>query len=1101
MTYSIQASTINPQELLPLREQGMLVVIDPSIADSQHLAAGVLAGATVLQLDPDRDGIVQIDRYLQCDRRFTSLHILCHGAPGSLYLGSSKLTLDNLEQYAANLQQWGQGNTGDREIFLYGCQVAKTARGCEFVKRLSDIATAPIAASMDLTGSQALGGTWELAYQTGKIQSDLALQPEVMATYAAVLAVNIADGDVQGLIDAITAANNGGDSTINLASNGTYEFTNWDFHTPLENPNLNRGRGALPRIDKPVVINGNNSIIRRNGSAEDFRLFYVDGNDSAAGNLTLNNVILENGKATLEIVGGVATQGGDDGGAIFNDGGVVTLENSTIRNNTALDEGGAIANLNGQVIINGSTINSNISQGTTTDGGVLENDGANARLIVNSSTLSGNQGDQGGAIRNRNGGTVAVNNSTITQNTALTNGGGIYNDGSGGTFTVRNSILAGNTGPNPDVSGAITGDANNLIGNTTGSTGSIGGTNDIVDTRPLDQILNTTLAANGLLERDPFTHALATGSPAIDAGDSTFTTDQRGAVAIGVPDIGAYETGAQSSGEVRDSGGTAIADNTGSVDFGSTSLGTTLQQTFTIASTGTLPLSLSGLTLPTGYSLVGSFPGSVGSTNDPDTPQTQTFTVQLDASSVGTAAGELSFTTNDSANNPYNFALTGVVTPPAEKLQLFAPDQIFIPDDTGTFQFGTTTKDEPLTPITFTLRNTDSNAFTLSPIALPTGFSLVGNFPTTIAANSDVTFSVQLDASTEGSFNGELSFMTDDATLSDSTYNFNISGTVNPLPSPEPGGNPEPGSGGNLGDRLRVDTSLKRFTTGSEGGGNLKLQLSDNGSDRITQVSIVYLNESGDRTLTDVLFTALPARFRPNGFNASRQTYILEQIASNQSFEIELQTIDGNTLIQEVSFAELSTGRFQVDFTEGISLFLEQTTEGRPLGVGSIQDQGTEFLDLREISGVVTGTFSVYREANFNNSVGFFLASDENGMVNGLTPGDNGYAEAAIENRLTDIELFVRNQSVNEFSATFAAGSILIPFIITNGTAEQFLANNAANSLNSNILAYFPFIGANPDQADHIRLLANNTFGFEDLRGGGDQDFNDTIVATSIVQI
>ncbi|MEQ8959195.1 MAG: DUF4114 domain-containing protein, partial [Coleofasciculus sp. C2-GNP5-27] len=39
--------------------------------------------------------------------------------------------------------------------------------------------------------------------------------------------------------------------------------------------------------------------------------------------------------------------------------------------------------------------------------------------------------------------------------------------------------------------------------------------------------------------------------------------------------------------------------------------------------------------------------------------------------------------------------------------------------------------------------------------------------------------------------------------------------------------------------------------------------------------------------------------------------------------------------------------------------------------------------------------------------------------------------------------------------------------------------------------AYFAHLGANPDKVDHIRLLGDNTFGFEDLHGGGDQDFND----------
>ena len=44
------------------------------------------------------------------------------------------------------------------------------------------------------------------------------------------------------------------------------------------------------------------------------------------------------------------------------------------------------------------------------------------------------------------------------------------------------------------------------------------------------------------------------------------------------------------------------------------------------------------------------------------------------------------------------------------------------------------------------------------------------------------------------------------------------------------------------------------------------------------------------------------------------------------------------------------------------------------------------------------------------------------------------------------------------------------------------------------MLAYFPYLGANPDAVDHVRLLGDNVFGFEDLLGGGDADFNDVVL-------
>ncbi|MCC5625586.1 DUF4114 domain-containing protein [Nostoc sp. CHAB 5715] len=63
------------------------------------------------------------------------------------------------------------------------------------------------------------------------------------------------------------------------------------------------------------------------------------------------------------------------------------------------------------------------------------------------------------------------------------------------------------------------------------------------------------------------------------------------------------------------------------------------------------------------------------------------------------------------------------------------------------------------------------------------------------------------------------------------------------------------------------------------------------------------------------------------------------------------------------------------------------------------------------------------------------------------------------------------------------------PFLIVNGKPDAILDNN------SNAPAvYFPFVGANSNKHDHIRLLGDNIFGFEDLLAGGDGDFNDIIV-------
>jgi Domain of unknown function (DUF4114)/Beta-propeller repeat len=165
----------------------------------------------------------------------------------------------------------------------------------------------------------------------------------------------------------------------------------------------------------------------------------------------------------------------------------------------------------------------------------------------------------------------------------------------------------------------------------------------------------------------------------------------------------------------------------------------------------------------------------------------------------------------------------------------------------------------------------------------------------------------------------------------------------------------------------------------------------------------------------------------------------------------------------------------------------------------ALQDQQEgELLDLRGLTDTQTATFTVNREAAYNNFVGFFRVADAKGGIdtNGdgigdLLPGQTGYAEAALKNRVGGINLSVGNQGKATFTGQFEAGSVFAPFLIVNGTPDQLLDSNP----NNNPAIYFPYLGANSDKVDHMRMLGNNVFGFEDLPNGGDKDFNDIIVS------
>ena len=104
-----------------------------------------------------------------------------------------------------------------------------------------------------------------------------------------------------------------------------------------------------------------------------------------------------------------------------------------------------------------------------------------------------------------------------------------------------------------------------------------------------------------------------------------------------------------------------------------------------------------------------------------------------------------------------------------------------------------------------------------------------------------------------------------------------------------------------------------------------------------------------------------------------------------------------------------------------------------------------------------------------------------------LNPGDENYTQAALRNSQEyGLSFEGRNSSWQE---TLNGGFLFAPFLIADGSPELILDDD----LNNDRAVYFSYMGANPDRVDHVRLLGDNTFGFEDLFGGGDLDYNDVI--------
>lgn len=252
----------------------------------------------------------------------------------------------------------------------------------------------------------------------------------------------------------------------------------------------------------------------------------------------------------LTVTGGNVVGGGtaNRGGGIHNRG-TLTLTRSTVTENAVSTRGGGIANQGGTLMVVESTISTNDAPGTATlpgSGGGIYSEGGSVTVI--NSTISNNLADgpnhpQGGGIL-ANSANLTLKSTTITNNFASEGSGVYFHSTAPRVLTIGNTIIADNMA-NLDChfdavlgSGASIDDQGyNLLGSTFGGCGFVHGVNNnIVGDPGLEP-----LADNGGPTQ---THALALDSEAIDAGNTTLPTDQRGEgrPAGAADDIGAFES-------------------------------------------------------------------------------------------------------------------------------------------------------------------------------------------------------------------------------------------------------------------------------------------------------------------------------------------------------------------------------------------------------------------------------------------------------------------------------------------------------------------------------------------------------------------------------
>jgi hypothetical protein len=178
--------------------------------------------------------------------------------------------------------------------------------------------------------------------------------------------------------------------------------------------------------------------------------------------------------------------------------------------------------------------------------------------------------------------------------------------------------------------------------------------------------------------------------------------------------------------------------------------------------------------------------------------------------------------------------------------------------------------------------------------------------------------------------------------------------------------------------------------------------------------------------------------------------------------------------------------------------------EGRSKPIGSNSQSASEgrTIDLTGFAGqTLKADITTTSSATYTNNIGFYVVEDSIGTIkladgSSVKPGDVNYAIEAIKNAIANS--LQAGKTDSKIDISIEGGKIYAPVVVAQGTLASFAANNPTNSGFGNVHAYFNYIAANSDRVDHFRLLGTNTFGVEDIYGGGDRDFNDLVVNMNV---
>jgi hypothetical protein len=258
-----------------------------------------------------------------------------------------------------------------------------------------------------------------------------------------------------------------------------------------------------------------------------------------------------------------------------------------------------------------------------------------------------------------------------------------------------------------------------------------------------------------------------------------------------------------------------------------------------------------------------------------------------------------------------------------------------------------------------------------------------------------------------------------------------------------------PGSAGYAQAALSSSTRTTLFTKGQKAGATTTATLQGG------QMIVFYLIQ--DNTTANFL-AANPSDTEKGNNNAAAPLAFFSLAAANPDSMKHTQIV-----------ADSTTGNVQYNWEDLLSLG-DSDFNDAAITVGPSSDAAPHDTLHAPGTGLtiitLNATLHNEKESSLSGDVGVYFAADESGTVDGLDPGDSGYAEAALA--AENFKVLFDSGASGTQQVTVPAGDYLGFYLITSGTTSDFTTNNPTNS-SSGAQALFSFDAANPDAVNHFR--------------------------------